>query len=116
MLGVDRHADAAAIRSAYRRLVRTAHPDKGGDPEVFRQLSEAYVVLCDDVLRADYEQALADQAANGPVEFFTDTQGCKRHAAAVQQTRHVVVRLYQQTGGIGERLVLQKDSGGSDAW
>ena len=59
------------------RLVRTAHPDKGGDPKVFRQLKEAYVVLSDDALRAEYEKALADEAANGLVEFFTDTQGCE---------------------------------------
>lgn len=30
------------IKRSYRRLARMHHPDKGGDPSVFRQLNEAY--------------------------------------------------------------------------
>lgn len=75
MLGVDRHAGAAAIRSAYLRLCLIAHPDKGGDAEHFAQLTTAYEVLCDDVRRAAYERALADEAANGPLECVIDEDG-----------------------------------------
>ena len=32
VLGVSADADAAALRLAYRRALRTAHPDTGGDP------------------------------------------------------------------------------------
>lgn len=40
-------ADAAwrAVKQAYRRLAATHHPDKGGDPERFRAIREAYEVL-----------------------------------------------------------------------
>lgn len=43
------------IHSAYRRLAKQYHPDKGGDPEKFRQLKEAYDVLNDPIKRANYD-------------------------------------------------------------
>jgi hypothetical protein len=38
-------ADASAIKRAYRRLVRTHHPDLGGDAGTFHELQRAYEVL-----------------------------------------------------------------------
>ena len=114
MLGVDRHADAAAIRSAYKRLVRSAHPDKGGDPEDFVQLTKAYEVLCDDLLRADYQQALADQAGNGPVEFFTDSLGrewVSLSALHLEETTNRQQLLQLQEA---HRKLLQEDSAAID--
>src|ERR1041384_4884705 len=35
VLGVSADADAAALRLAYRRALRTAHPDTGGDATRF---------------------------------------------------------------------------------
>ncbi len=55
ILGVGRDADAAAIKAAYRRKVKTAHPDAGGDPEDFRLLTLAYEVLSDEEKRHHYD-------------------------------------------------------------
>src|SRR5947208_2249885 len=48
VLGVDKDADAGAIKKAYRKLARENHPDsKQGDPaaeERFKQVAEAYDV------------------------------------------------------------------------
>jgi hypothetical protein len=30
------------VRAAYKRLTKTAHPDRGGSPEEFRRIREAY--------------------------------------------------------------------------
>jgi curved DNA-binding protein CbpA len=114
MLGVDKHADAAAIRSAYKRLVRSAHPDKGGDPEDFVQLTKAYEVLGDDRLRADYQQALAEQAGDVPVEFFTDSQGrewVSLSALHLEETtnRQQLLQLQED-----HRKLLQEDSAAVD--
>ncbi len=35
LLGVARDADEAAIKAAYRKVAKTAHPDAGGDAEAF---------------------------------------------------------------------------------
>lgn len=60
ILGVDRKASADEIRSAYRKLAMTYHPDKNpGDKkaeEKFKEINEAYQVLSDDQKRAHYDR------------------------------------------------------------
>lgn len=56
ILGVDRKASKEEIKKAYRRLAHQYHPDKGGDGERFKQISQAYRVLSDDKKRAEYDQ------------------------------------------------------------
>lgn len=45
ILGVDRTADADAIRAAHRRLVAAVHPDRGGSVELARRINAARDVL-----------------------------------------------------------------------
>lgn len=47
VLGVGRDATAAEIKSAYRKLSKTNHPDAGGDPAVMRAINDAYEILSD---------------------------------------------------------------------
>lgn len=56
ILGVPRDADTDAIKKAFRKLARTAHPDAGGDEEKFKQINEAYEVLSDEKKRKLYDQ------------------------------------------------------------
>lgn len=44
-LGVSKDATGAEIKKSYRKLAIKHHPDKGGDPETFKKVSEAYDVL-----------------------------------------------------------------------
>ena len=44
-LGVDRSADEAEIQRAYREKVKEVHPDRGGDEEEFKAVTEAYETL-----------------------------------------------------------------------
>ena len=46
MLGLGPGASDEAVRAAFRRLVKTTHPDRGGDPARFRRVLEAYRLLC----------------------------------------------------------------------
>lgn len=59
-LSVDRSADAAALKSSYRKLAMQYHPDKNpGDTAAeakFKEVSEAYEILKDDQKRAAYDQ------------------------------------------------------------
>jgi curved DNA-binding protein CbpA len=75
LLGVDRHADTAAIWRAYLRLCLVAHPAKGGDAAHFAWLTAAYDVLCDDVQRTAYERDLADEGAHGLLENDCEEHG-----------------------------------------
>ena len=60
VLGVERGASDAEIKSAYRRLAKKYHPDLNpGDKEAeaaFKEVNEAYEVLSDDQKRARYDQ------------------------------------------------------------
>ena len=51
VLGVDKNADEAAIKKAYRALAKKYHPDMNpDDPSAeakFKEASEAYAVLSD---------------------------------------------------------------------
>ena len=60
VLGVDRNADDAALKKAYRALAKKYHPDMNpGDKEAekkFKESSEAYAVLSDAEKRRQYDQ------------------------------------------------------------
>jgi molecular chaperone DnaJ len=56
ILGVDRAATAEDIKKAYRRLAHKHHPDKGGDENLFKKISEAYGVLSNKEKRAQYDR------------------------------------------------------------
>ena len=72
VLGVDRNADDAALKKAYRQLAKKYHPDiNPGDKEAemkFKEASEAYAVLSDPEKRRQYDQfghAAFDGGAGG---------------------------------------------------
>ncbi|MBO7182248.1 MAG: DnaJ domain-containing protein, partial [Kiritimatiellae bacterium] len=60
VLGVEKSADAEAIKKAYRKLAMRYHPDRNqGDKEAeekFKEASEAYEVLSDESTRRMYDQ------------------------------------------------------------
>jgi curved DNA-binding protein CbpA len=69
VLGIPQNSDDAAIRSAYRILVRRYHPDRGAgsSTEKFRQIKEAYETLINPVSRRSYDLSLRRAEAQVPV-------------------------------------------------
>jgi molecular chaperone DnaJ len=69
LLGVQRGADDAAIKAAYRRMAKEHHPDrKNGCKESeahFKAINEAYDVLKDPQKRAAYDRFGKDAFRNG---------------------------------------------------
>ncbi len=68
-LGVASDSKHDAIRAAYRALVGKHHPDKGGDPLIFKAIQEAYDVLGDGAKRRAYDAATKKK----PVESLSIT-------------------------------------------
>ncbi|WP_175956323.1 DnaJ C-terminal domain-containing protein [Schaalia sp. Marseille-Q2122] len=77
VLGVDKDADTAAIKKAYRKLARKYHPDQNqgdsGAEERFKQISEAYSVLSDADKRKQYDAIRA--MAGGGARFSAGSGG-----------------------------------------
>uniref|UniRef100_A0A7S3ZIC0 J domain-containing protein n=2 Tax=Lotharella globosa TaxID=91324 RepID=A0A7S3ZIC0_9EUKA len=73
-LGVDKKADARAIKKAYFKLARVHHPDKGGDEEKFKEIQKAYDVLSDESKRELYdrygEEGLQNGGSPAPTDIF----------------------------------------------
>ena len=57
-LEIEPHASTAEIKKAYRRKVRSAHPDHGGTNEQFNQVHEAYETLSNPSKRSSYDASL----------------------------------------------------------
>ena len=43
------------IKKAYKKRVKKIHPDKGGDPEEFKRVVTAYLILSDNESRYKYD-------------------------------------------------------------
>lgn len=76
VLGVDKEADQAAIKKAYRKLARENHPDsKPGDKkaeERFKEVAEAYDVVGDPEKRKEYDELRSMVGSGG---FFPGGAG-----------------------------------------
>jgi curved DNA-binding protein len=71
VLGVDSTASKDEIKKAYKRLASKHHPDKGGDAEEFKRVSEAYEALTNP----QPEQF-------NPHDFFNDIFGSRQRSVA----------------------------------
>ncbi|KAL6927829.1 hypothetical protein ACO0SA_004452 [Hanseniaspora valbyensis] len=75
-LNVSTDATALEIKKSYRKLALRYHPDKPtGDAEKFKEIGEAYQILSDPDLRANYDEfgksgSLPEGGVADPFEFF----------------------------------------------
>jgi len=67
ILSVTGDSDEKTIKKSYYKLSFENHPDKGGDPIVFAEMTEAYDVLCSE-LRKEYD--LKSKYGNSYNEYF----------------------------------------------
>ncbi|KAK4758192.1 hypothetical protein SAY87_019493 [Trapa incisa] len=65
ILGVSKSASQDDLKKAYRKAAIKNHPDKGGDPEKFKELAQAYEVLSDPDKREIYDQYGEDALKEG---------------------------------------------------
>jgi DnaJ family protein A protein 2 len=75
LLGVDKNADKSSIKKAYHKLALNHHPDKGGDPDKFKLIAEAFEVLSDPEKKKLYDsggkEAINGQGMSNPMDMFS---------------------------------------------
>ena len=65
LLNCPKDATSNEIKKAYRKIAMKAHPDKGGDPEKFKEINGAYEVLSNEDKRATYDKYGMDGLKDG---------------------------------------------------
>jgi curved DNA-binding protein CbpA len=91
-LAVARDAGARQIARAFRRAARRAHPDAGGSAEDFAAVAEAYRVLSDAHLRAEYDRELDGVAADWADVAWGAEVGGDAPAGVRRRVRSVTTR------------------------
>ena len=117
ILGVSKNASTDNINKAFRKLALKHHPNKGGNAEEFKRLSDAHDILEDPELRREYNATLASaseatakaeaptpRARNGPLS--EEDEELLQH---LNNTRHTVV---PNTRNILRNLISQAESRG----
>ncbi len=68
VLGISYPADEREMRAAYRSLAKKFHPDAGAgsSEERFREIQDAYDLLCDPDRKAAYDRSVRAKAQAGP--------------------------------------------------
>jgi len=64
VLGIATDADCTQVKTAFRNLAKSCHPDlRGGNEQRFREISLAYATLTDPARRAAYDAQCAQVRA-----------------------------------------------------
>ena len=95
ILGVDKKTSDDDIKKAYKKLALKTHPDKGGDPEKFQKIAEAYETLSDKGKRNLYDNP---GMASNPFKH-----GAPRHGGSAQMDNIFASMFSFPVGGAAHR-------------
>ena len=107
LLGVSRSANNAELRKAFRQLSKELHPDTTSLPyekaiRQFQSVCEAYDLLSDPILRAEYDNSL--EKKNNLVSQSTEIDLIKNEAG--QFSKSIGVRRPLSGGELFSLLLL----------
>lgn len=66
VLGLDKKATKDDVKKAFRKLAQKHHPDKGGNEDKFKEITEAYSILSDEKKRREYDSYGQTFPGGGP--------------------------------------------------
>ena len=114
ILGVKENATQDEIKKTYRKLARETHPDKGGDEEKFKKISEAYDTLGDENKRRDYDNRRNNPFSNfggGGMDFndmFGDFLNRQRRPTKHTKNLNVDIKTTESYLGLSKQIIYNR--------
>lgn len=102
LLNISRAASPQEIKKAYRREAMIHHPDRGGNSDYFRSISDAYETLIDSNARDEYDATIMQTYAE---------QSFNMYEYSYEQNKDIemVVNVELKDVLEGKRIVMQYD-------
>ncbi len=114
ILGINENVNQDEIKRVYRELSKKHHPDKGGDENKFKEISEAYEVLGDPDKRSQYDNQRRNPFGGGFDPFgggfnpfgdmFANMQHRQRKRAVPDKIIEVIIGAVESFKG-GEKTI-----------
>jgi DnaJ family protein A protein 2 len=108
LLEVEKTASRNEIRKAHQKMDRLHHPDRGGDPEQFKEIQSAYEILNDPEKRRTYDETGETEPRHDrdPFSFFRPQE--KRRARTKNVVTPLKVTLEQLYSGITKKMAVNR--------
>ena len=106
VLGISKTASGRDIKSAYRKLAKSLHPDQNPDNpkahDKFAEVTSAYDFLSDTAKRAQYDRGEIDATGNPKMAGFDfNNMGGRGHGAAGATPEDILKEFMAGFGGTG---------------
>jgi DnaJ-class molecular chaperone len=115
ILGVNENASQDEIKKAYRKLAVEHHPDKGGDENKFKKISEAYDTIGDENKRSQYNNQRRNPFAGmggggfNPFEDMFNQMHTQRKRAVPDKIIEVVVGAVESYKGNEKTITYERN-------
>jgi DnaJ-class molecular chaperone len=115
ILGVNQNATQDEIKKAYRKLAVEHHPDKGGDENKFKKISEAYDTIGDETKRNQYDNQRRNPFAGmggggfNPFEDMFNQMNSQRKRAVPDKIVEVVVGAVESYKGSEKNITYTRN-------
>jgi molecular chaperone DnaJ len=116
ILGVNENATQDEIKKSYRNLSKIHHPDKGGDENKFKEISESYDTIGDENKRSQYDNQKRNPFANmgggggfNPFEDMFNQMHSQRKRAVPDKIVEVVVGTVESYKGSEKNITYNRN-------
>ena len=116
ILGVNENASQDEIKKAYRKLAVEHHPDKGGDENKFKKISEAYDTIGDENKRSQYNNQRRNPFANmggggfNPFEDMFNQMHTQRRRSVPDKVIEVIIGALESFNGSDKTINYVRES------
>jgi len=113
LLGIDSNASNSEIKKSYKKLAMKHHPDKGGDPEKFKQITEAFQVIGDENKRKLYDSG-GNEAVNSGMDpsnmfnMFNSNNNSSKQNKGKSTQYNLNIKLEDIYNGITKSLQIKR--------